>query len=79
MVELTFKGEPALFLPGSGGRRAFWEPVAARLTCNGPHVFFAWPAFGDEPADPTIQSLEDLHLSTVGSARASGGGGACSS
>ena len=50
-----------MFLPGSGGRRAFWEPVAARLTRGGPRLFFPWPGFGDSPADPAIRSLDDLY------------------
>src|SRR4051812_17964028 len=49
----------ALFLPGAGGRRAFWSPVASRLTTRR-IVSLAWPGFGDEPADPTIRSLDDL-------------------
>lgn len=53
--------EGTLFLPGSGGRRAFWEPVAARLTQGGPRLFFPWPGFGDAPADPAIRSLDDLY------------------
>ncbi len=47
-----------VFLPGAGGRRAFWEPVAARL--GGPSTLFAWPGFGDAPPDPMIRSLDDL-------------------
>jgi pimeloyl-ACP methyl ester carboxylesterase len=50
-----------LFLPGSGGRSAFWGPVAARLRQAGTSVFFAWPGFGDAPADDRIRSLDDLY------------------
>jgi poly(3-hydroxyoctanoate) depolymerase len=52
--------EPTLFLHGAGGRRAFWEPVAARIRPRAPHQFFPWPGFGDAPADPAIRSLDDL-------------------
>jgi pimeloyl-ACP methyl ester carboxylesterase len=53
--------ETTLLLPGAGGRRAFWEPVAARLRHGGRPVFFAWPGFGDAPSEPAIQSLDDLY------------------
>lgn len=50
-----------LFLPGAGGRSGFWAPVAERLRSLGPQVLVAWPGFGDEPPDPAIRSLADLH------------------
>jgi pimeloyl-ACP methyl ester carboxylesterase len=50
-----------VFLPGAGGRAAFWSPVAERLRELGPQVLMAWPGFGDVPADPGIRSLDDLH------------------
>jgi pimeloyl-ACP methyl ester carboxylesterase len=53
--------ETTLFLPGSGGRRAFWEPISARLGRAGRRVLFAWPGFGDAPSEPSIQSLDDLY------------------
>jgi poly(3-hydroxyoctanoate) depolymerase len=53
--------ETTLFLPGGGGRRAFWEPVAGRLSRAGRAVFFPWPGFGDEPHEPAIRSLDDLY------------------
>jgi len=52
---------PTLFLPGAGGRRAFWEPVAARLAHAKHPLFFAWPGFGDEPPEPRVRSLDDLY------------------
>lgn len=52
---------PLVFLPGAGGRAGFWRPVAARLADVGPAHLFAYPGFGDEPADPSIASLDDLH------------------
>jgi len=51
---------PLVFLPGAGGRTAFWEPVAARLADLGPALLPAWPGFGDTPADPAVGSLDDL-------------------
>jgi pimeloyl-ACP methyl ester carboxylesterase len=52
---------PTLFLPGAGGRRAFWEPVASRLAHGHPHLFFPWPGFGDASPVPSIGSLDDLY------------------
>jgi pimeloyl-ACP methyl ester carboxylesterase len=48
-----------VFLPGAGGRRSFWHPVAGRLGL-GEAVLVGWPGFGDEPLDPSIQRLSDL-------------------
>jgi pimeloyl-ACP methyl ester carboxylesterase len=50
-----------MFLPGAGGRRAFWQPVASRLADLGPALCMAWPGFGDLAADPAIGSLHDLY------------------
>src|SRR5512138_1455820 len=50
-----------VFLPGAGGRAGFWTPVAERLRPLGPGVLIAYPGFGDEPADPTVGSLDDLY------------------
>jgi pimeloyl-ACP methyl ester carboxylesterase len=50
-----------LFLPGAGGQRGFWQPVASRCRHAGQALHFAWPGFGDEPADPSIKSLDDLY------------------
>jgi pimeloyl-ACP methyl ester carboxylesterase len=52
---------PLVFLPGAGGRAGFWSPVAERLRALGPTVLIAYPGFGDEPPDPAIGSLDDLH------------------
>lgn len=62
MSDASLRREPVtLFLPGAGGRRAFWQPVATRLR-NAPRlVLFAWPGFGDEPPAPEIRSLDDLY------------------
>lgn len=51
---------PLVFLPGAGGRAAFWRPVAERLADLGPTHLLAYPGFGDEPPDPDIRSLGDL-------------------
>jgi pimeloyl-ACP methyl ester carboxylesterase len=48
------------FLPGAGGKRSFWRPVASRLDLAERAVLFAWPGFGDEPHDARIASLTDL-------------------
>lgn len=49
-----------LFLPGAGGRGAFWRPVAERLGDLGPARLVDWPGFGGAPADPAIRSVDDL-------------------
>jgi pimeloyl-ACP methyl ester carboxylesterase/ribosomal protein S18 acetylase RimI-like enzyme len=51
---------PIVFLPGAGGRSAFWSPVAERLADLGPARSFDWPGFGGAPPDPTIRSTDDL-------------------
>jgi pimeloyl-ACP methyl ester carboxylesterase len=52
---------PLVFFPGAGGRASFWQPVADRLADVGPTHLFAWPGFGDIPADPSIESLDALY------------------
>jgi pimeloyl-ACP methyl ester carboxylesterase len=52
---------PIVYLPGAGGRAAFWRPVAERLADLGPAHLVAYPGFGDAPADPSIDSLDDLY------------------
>jgi pimeloyl-ACP methyl ester carboxylesterase len=49
-----------LFLPGAGGSPEFWQPVAKLLPDEWDKVFFGWPGLGDQPHDPTINSIEDL-------------------
>ena len=61
MAAESTSAETTLFLPGAGGRRAFWEPVASRLTRAGRSSIFAWPGFGDAPPDLAIRSLDDLY------------------
>jgi pimeloyl-ACP methyl ester carboxylesterase len=50
----------ALFLPGAGGRRSFWEPLAQLLDPRIEPVVIAWPGFGDEPRNDSITSLQGL-------------------
>jgi pimeloyl-ACP methyl ester carboxylesterase len=50
-----------VFLPGAGGRAAFWKPVADLLSDLGPAHLLAYPGFGDVPADPALRSLDDLY------------------
>ncbi len=52
---------PLVFLPGAGGRTAFWRPVADRLGDLGVPRLLGYPGFGDVPPDPRIASLDDLH------------------
>jgi poly(3-hydroxyoctanoate) depolymerase len=50
----------ALFLPGAGGRRSFWQPLARHLDARIEAEVLAWPGFGDEPRDDSIQDLTGL-------------------
>lgn len=52
---------PIVFLPGANGRRAFWRPVADRLTHLGPAHLVGYPGFGDEPPVPGIRDVDDLY------------------
>lgn len=49
-----------MFLPGAGGRRAFWQPVCDLLDFGSDAIRFGWPGFGDEPLDPGVHTLGDL-------------------
>ena len=49
-----------LFLPGAGGRRSFWQSVARQLDSRIEPVVLAWPGFGDEPRDESIEDLTGL-------------------
>jgi len=49
-----------LFLPGASGLGSFWRPVADRLPGDWETVLFDWPGLGDVPADPRVQSFDDL-------------------
>jgi pimeloyl-ACP methyl ester carboxylesterase len=52
---------PIVFLPGAGGRSAFWKPVADRLADLGPARLVGYPGFGDEPRDSTLRDVDDLY------------------
>lgn len=52
---------PIVYLPGAGGRAAFWRPVAERLADLGPAHLLGYPGFGEAPADPAVRSLGDLY------------------
>jgi pimeloyl-ACP methyl ester carboxylesterase len=47
-----------LFLPGASGSASFWKPVATHAGLEG--IFFSWPGLGHEPADPDVNSIDDL-------------------
>jgi pimeloyl-ACP methyl ester carboxylesterase len=49
-----------IFLPGAGGDPAFWKPVADRLEPSVSAVRLSWPGAGRQPADPAVQSFDDL-------------------
>jgi pimeloyl-ACP methyl ester carboxylesterase len=51
---------PLFFLPGAGASPLFWRPLGDRLPTDRPKVYFGWPGLGDQPADPSINSLDDL-------------------
>lgn len=48
------------FLPGASGRKTFWLPVSDLLQHPGVRVHFEWPGFGSTPADPAVDSIDDL-------------------
>ncbi len=56
---------PIVFLPGAAGSSAFWRPVADRLADLGPAHLPGFPGFGDVPADPAVQTLDDLYAWVV--------------
>ncbi|MBN3804395.1 alpha/beta hydrolase [Paraburkholderia sp. Ac-20336] len=49
-----------LFLPGASGNTAFWQPLANRLTNPARKVIVAYPGFGQEPAAPDVNDIDDL-------------------
>jgi poly(3-hydroxyoctanoate) depolymerase len=60
MDTMTTPSLPLLFLPGAVGHTTFWHPVAEQLTYAGRRTFLSYPGFGGVPADPAVQSMEDL-------------------
>jgi pimeloyl-ACP methyl ester carboxylesterase len=49
-----------LFHPGAAGDGTFWRPVGERLPADWEKVYLSWPGLGDQPADPSVRSLDDL-------------------
>jgi pimeloyl-ACP methyl ester carboxylesterase len=49
-----------LFLPGAGASPLFWRPLGERLPSEWPKTYLGWPGLGDEPPDPSVNSLDDL-------------------
>jgi pimeloyl-ACP methyl ester carboxylesterase len=49
-----------LFLPGAGGSPDFWRPLGDRLPDDRPKFYFGWPGLGNQPSDPSINSVDDL-------------------
>lgn len=49
-----------LFLPGALGNRDFWDPLARELRFQADQVFMAYPGFAGAPADPSINSFNDV-------------------
>ena len=47
-----------LFLPGASGSATFWRPVAHAAGLDG--VFLSWPGLGAEPADASVNGIDDL-------------------
>ncbi|QXI26050.1 alpha/beta fold hydrolase [Pseudomonas vanderleydeniana] len=52
--------EKLLFLPGASGNTRFWLPAAERIAHPAQALHFGWPGFGDTPANPKVNGLEDL-------------------
>ncbi len=48
------------FLRDASGAGHFWQPVAERLPSDWETVLFDWPGLGEIPADPHVQSFDDL-------------------
>jgi pimeloyl-ACP methyl ester carboxylesterase len=60
LLPLSALPQRLLFLPGASGDTGFWRPVARLLTGAQEQVYPGWPGFGPTPADPAIESIEDL-------------------
>ena len=52
--------EQLLFLPGASGNRAFWQPLADRLSVPAERHILGYPGFGGEPPDPAVASIDDI-------------------
>lgn len=49
-----------LFLPGVGADPAFWHPAGRLLPDAWAKTYLGWPGLGNQPADPAINSYDDL-------------------
>ncbi len=49
-----------LLLPGAGGDREFWAPIARRLPPAWEKIALSWPGLGDQPYDQSVRGLDDL-------------------
>ncbi len=49
-----------MFLPGVGADPDFWRPLGDRLPADWDKTYLGWPGLGDQPADPAINSYDDL-------------------
>ncbi|MFK8330716.1 alpha/beta fold hydrolase [Pseudomonas sp. BJa5] len=49
-----------IFLPGASGNTDFWRPAARQLVHPAHQLHVGWPGFGPTPADPQVNSLDDL-------------------
>jgi poly(3-hydroxyoctanoate) depolymerase len=52
--------EQLLFLPGASGNKAFWQPLADRLSVPAEQRLLGYPGFGGEPPDPAIAGFDDI-------------------
>jgi poly(3-hydroxyoctanoate) depolymerase len=52
--------EQLIFLPGASGNRAFWQPLAERLSAPAERHILGYPGFGGEPPDPAVASIDDI-------------------
>lgn len=48
------------FLPGTGASPDFWKPSGELLPAGWSKHYFGWPGLGRQPADPAINSFDDL-------------------
>jgi poly(3-hydroxyoctanoate) depolymerase len=54
-----------IFLPGASGNTAFWQPLASRITTHAEKVILGYPGFGQEPAAPNVNNIDDLVWNVV--------------
>jgi len=49
-----------VFMPGVGADPAFWRPLGERLPVTWKKTYLGWPGLGEQPADPAVNSYDDL-------------------